>query len=374
MTHPSDQPTPPPQASEFVRPSLALTRDGLIEAEGEVIARCDELEELIEHRRAGGLDSRGVLRLLASIAWLERVRPVLRDRFARSAELKTACAQVVDELRVEEVEEALRCIDVPAWLERLRRIEDDIGDVSREIDDEAAVLLEALDDADLAAIVASRLGVNVEPLRDELFRCNIVVEDHADLLTGASGYAQAVAAGFREDIDPDGTEEAFLFASTAKFIAVLDACERFERELLGEREREQSVREPLGEPVGKSAEVPVETAVEASGLLLAARGVAARNDTIERFQSPDGGFQAFLALPGKRDPRAEVEMEFVTGDDAPASALLGQLVLFCDQRCRIGVNYSGEVVARFPITAVVRVLAEERALVVGDTTWIRVQP
>jgi hypothetical protein len=367
---------PPSQPGEFVRPGLALTREGLIDPEGEVIARCDELEELIEHRRAGRLDSRGLLRLLATIGWLDRVRPALRERFGRWSELSATIREVTASLQPAEVASALRCIDVPTWLERLRQIEADVSDVTRDIDTEAIVLIEALDDADLAVIVAARCSVFDETLHDDLLRCNLVVEDHADLLTGASGFVQAVAGGFRDDLSPDSGEEALLHASTAKFVAVLDACEEAERSLdadldvrrlLQPSSRDDLVEQGEGEP----EQEPTRELVGASGRLLAARGMETRNDVIEKFQSPDGAFRALLPLSGKRDPHAEVEMEFVTRDDAPASVLLGHLAVFCGARCRIGVNYSGEVVARFPVIELTRFLADERVLKVGATTWMR---
>lgn len=366
MTRPTENPMRFP-ASDYVRPALTLTRQAAISPDLEVIARCDEAEQLIDHLGRGELDADGTLRLLASAAWIERADADMCRRFERWGDLEPRLHRVVETMDRDAVHAAIGRFSVDAWLERLRALHMAVGGMPGELDEEAEAeeLIDALDDGQLAFIVAARRGVYNRDVENDLARCTDVLGDHAELFVSASGYIQAVAATFVRDVD----ERPDLFVTAAKFALLLDELEEFERMLSGEEQ-------PAAAAPGLGAALPLaarSTRAAADATLSTPVAMAAlvedgRPRTM-RFTSPDGRFSAAAVFPAQPQPRSRVWFEFADARGRPAPAMLGRIAGFAGQRCRIGLDAYSQVVAVFRVADVLHVPEVQHAFRVDDTAW-----
>ena len=215
--------------SPYLRSSLEATAHGVIEPQLEVEQTVDRLSDLLDGARDH--EPRGrAWDLLALVEALRRVRPELVREVEGEDVLARAEAEI--ERAPRDLATSARVLPEPgSWLEAGRSFDASFDDPGLEPEQErelACNLLVDLDEAELVLCAAQRAGIDDAGLADGLASCRAWFREHADRFLAASVLAQAIAAGFRPDL------EAFdvrLAGTATKFVALLEAAERAEREL-----------------------------------------------------------------------------------------------------------------------------------------------
>ncbi|MHB1556525.1 MAG: hypothetical protein ACYC61_03475 [Isosphaeraceae bacterium] len=212
----------------YINASLPATREGVCDPAVEVESRLATLADILAGRPPNG-DESLAYDLLATVAWLERVRPEI----LQSLDPDDLAGQARRRIEAEGEVLAERALGVPnpvAWIdeaETLRASYEEEWD-SAERATLACRLIDDLDDAELAVWMAGRLGAHDPELHDGLDRCRTWLVEHPDAFLAAGVYIQAVGQALRPELrqaDPK------LAATADKVVLILQALDDMEAEL-----------------------------------------------------------------------------------------------------------------------------------------------
>lgn len=303
--------------------------DPVIEVDDWLERLCDMLD-----RRGPPGRAHQAYDLLALAAKLRRVRPELLAERGGGQDLARAEAAIGEKGR-DLVRLALTIPNPEGWLEEARALaesyEDLIDPVRRA--ELAENLLADLDDAELVAYAARRLGAGDAELDRELEACAQWVTEHADAFLAASVHVQAVGLALR----PDLAEWDPALARTAeKYKLVLDALEAAEAELSFANQPRMDPaavrylfslarKKVLAFPASWLVERESAAAIAAAG----ARSEVPRPARLLKWASPDGTASAYLVIPEQfagGEGREAVAVTFFQADGRPAVSLAGQAV------------------------------------------------
>ena len=357
----------------YVRTELPATRDGICDPVGEVVSRLSVLADLLEGRVSRGAEYLAY-DLLATTAWLERVRPEVLESLDPDDLAGQSRRRLGSEGKTL-AEMAMRVPHPDGWVaeaEGLRASYESPIEPMEHVE-LASRILKDLDDAELVRCSLSRLGLRDSELDRCLDRCRAWFAENADAFLAAGVFVQALGQGLRPDLpqlDPD------LARTADKIIWVLDALEGLEADLAfeGVAPIEPEALSPLfeifasGHPLvdlGLDAEEALRTAtIEPEPLLasypfqareifshsvvhLAAQGGEPEFELNAcEWRSPDGRFLALLHLfSAPTSDRETVTIAFVDRHNRPAHELKGQVARLVNLSAPIKVGQN--VVAPF---------------------------
>ncbi len=212
----------------YINASLPATRDGVCDPAVEVESRLAKLADLLDGWSPDGPESLAY-DLLATVAWLERARPDLLQSLDPGDLVGAARRRIEAEGKVL-AELALRVPDPDAWIEEAEALLASYEERrnSAERIEWACRLIDDLDDAELAACMASRLDAHDPELQGGLDQCRAWVAEQPDAFVAAGVYVQALGQALRPDLRQADPE---LAATADKVILILKALEDMEAEL-----------------------------------------------------------------------------------------------------------------------------------------------
>ena len=330
----------------------------------------------------------------ATVAWLERVRSELLQSLDPDDLRGSARRRIEAEGRAL-AEQAMRVPGPDAWIEEAEALSDSYEEPIDPAERAALAcrLFDDLDDAELAAFTAGRLGVQDPGLQQGIDRCRDWFAQHADAFLSAGVYVQAVGQALRPDL-PQCTPD--LARTSEKVVQVLQALEDMEADLAFRwvEPIEPEALWPLierfasGQPVGdfeadsegdrrgigvESMPIAAVYPFQAEEVFsfpvfqLAAQGGEPESLPITcEWRSPDGKFLACLDL--FRAPASDQEIvtvAFLNHDEQPAHALAGQPVRLGDRPARVE-DVGPNVAARFTWGELSQLVGDLRLLVGPD--------
>ncbi len=208
-------------SSPYLRPTLAATRDNILEPLAVV-------EQWFAPLRleAGQLSPQDAYNRMAAWAKIRRVREKLINE-TNHLRLWEAVSQQIESSNTHLIQSALPVPDMRAWLNQANLLlQDDESPATSEQETEAVIeLLSKLDDADCFVWAAAKAGQQSRALRDDLTDCKRWLETNPECFLPASVYIQSVAAA----LEPNLPGIDFDLAMTAdKYVILLDALEEAE--------------------------------------------------------------------------------------------------------------------------------------------------
>lgn len=357
----------------YVNANLPATRDGACDPALEVESRLAVLADLIDGWAPDG-PSAYAYDLIATAAWLERVRPELVGSIDSDDLLTSARCRIQSEA-TNLAELALRIPNPDAWLNEAETLLDSY-EQSIEPSARAAMarrLFDDLDDAELVVVSAGRLGIRDDELRRDLERCRDWFARHADAFLAAGVYIQAVGQALRPELADHDAELAGTASKVVDLIAALvemeadlafqwiepigderiwPLIERFAsgQPLLDPRIRIQDNRHGTEARPPSVAAYPFHAEAIFSPPVhhLAAEGGDTRFDPVGCvWRSPDARLVASLylfQLPASN--HETVTITFTDSNDRPAREIAGQPVQFGDRLTHVE-DIGPNVAARF---------------------------
>lgn len=379
----------------YINASLPATREGVCDPAVEVESRLATLADILAGRPPNG-DESLAYDLLATVAWLERVRPEILQSLDPDDLAGQARRRIEAEGKVL-AELALGVPNPDAWIEEAETLlafyEEEWDSAKRA--EMACRLIDDLDDAELAVWMAGRLGTHDSELQGDLDRCRAWVVEHPDAFLAAGAYIQAVGQALRPDLrqtDPD------LAATADKVVLILQALDDMEADLTFRAvapldpdsfwllvERFAAGQPPLATPAEfDNRDLDADSGPGATSYPYRAQEIfsmpvlplAAEGEEPEwrpaacEWQSPDERFLACLYL--YQPPASEhedVTVSFLDREGRPAQPLAGLPTRLGD--CSSRVEARGQnVVARFTWGALSRMTGDLRLFVgANDEEW-----
>ena len=301
----------------YVRPALSVIRAGTADAAAVVAAWLSRLGHVLAAPSDRGADL-GAHELLALWAALQRLRPELLRQGDPSGHAARA-NEAVHGLGGERARKAATVARPADWLASARSFAEGMASLD-DAEATAARLLAELDEAELAAWAARRLGGADETLEKDLATCATWLEEHPQVFLPAERYVQAVALGLRQDLPAFDLDLAW---TADKFVVLLDDLEEAERDTGGENvlplppDLLAAGRAALRLSRGGAARSWLPPLLPTP---LTAAAVPAGGGTFRllRWRSPAGQRRAYLVLPDVMAPDARsqvVRLNLFDGDE-----------------------------------------------------------
>jgi hypothetical protein len=295
----------------YVRPTLIATRAGLPDPDLLVDLWLDQLIEwLADAGECSSPSTSDVYDIVALYGRLRRCDPEKLEQSGRPGEWKSA-ARVVEDRLGQWLLLALQVPDPDGWLREANLLADACDDGLDKTSDSSGgeslaewseQILTDLDDADLAAWAARRLGLLPEELERGLARCSEWLLDNLDRFFPAGVFIQGVGQTIRSDLPAEDLE---LAGTADKFVLLLDALEEIEDCL---------------SPPGRTVTPPDDWAgFPEPSLAVAAKTPGSEGLFRRRWRSPPGNAEALLVVGPEGPDTSQVRLNFLAEEEVLAT-------------------------------------------------------